>query len=143
MSNQDTADTESGVRLASRCHVRSCPGGRTMRTLQSSPARYGIPEHDLCTLGRSHKLRQPRYNLILNCAELLPKCLSVTLTRCLRRSSIQPEAKATGIDEAKKKRKPRRLISVAEPAGNALLHGSVGDIGKELKCSDFLKHTLV
>lgn len=37
MSNQDTADTESGVRLASRCHVRSCPGGRTMRTLQSSP----------------------------------------------------------------------------------------------------------
>ncbi|KAF0034186.1 hypothetical protein F2P81_014252 [Scophthalmus maximus] len=42
---------------------------------------------------------------VLTFFSLLPKCLSVTLTRCLRRSSIQPEAKATGIDEAKKKRK--------------------------------------
>lgn len=41
-----------------------------MQTLDLAEARYGIPEHDLCTLGRSHKLRQPRYNLILNCAEV-------------------------------------------------------------------------
>lgn len=37
-------------------------------------------------------------------------------------------------------RQPRCLISIAEPAGNALLHYFVGDIGKNwLKCSDFLK----